>query len=374
AVARAQPAAYPAHRVTLLVPYTAGTAADAVARFIAAKLTALWGTTVLVENKAGADGVVGTRAVLQAPADGHMVLFTGPPFLYNTEMLQTAPYVPLRDFQPVARVSSAMWLFAAGRQAPFANLAELIALDKRQGRAADIAVSGLGRHGGGDRAQERHRARLNIVPYTSTSPSHHRRRRRPCRRRGPAAIAGVAPLVRSGMLNALGVSGPTRSLAVPEIPTLAEAGAPGFGFVSWNAAFVRSGTPEAAIARLAEGMGAVAASAEFREFAREQGVEAGVHGPRRLAGRGRRPAGALVRTAARSRTHQTETGLTTIHEANPANSPGGGHRRARRLRRNAPLDDRPHRGPARRAVGLADFPAQYGRRPLPYLPGPASPD
>ncbi|CFE02683.1 putattive exported protein [Bordetella pertussis] len=142
AVARAQPAAYPAHRVTLLVPYTAGTAADAVARFIAAKLTALWGTTVLVENKAGADGVVGTRAVLQAPADGHMVLFTGPPFLYNTEMLQTAPYVPLRDFQPVARVSSAMWLFAAGRQAPFANLAELIALDKRQGRAADIAVSG----------------------------------------------------------------------------------------------------------------------------------------------------------------------------------------------------------------------------------------
>lgn len=79
------------------MPYTAGTAADAVARFIAAKLTALWGTTVLVENKAGADGVVGTRAVLQAPADGHMVLFTGPPFLYNTEMLQTAPYVPLRD-------------------------------------------------------------------------------------------------------------------------------------------------------------------------------------------------------------------------------------------------------------------------------------
>ncbi|KAK67746.1 tripartite tricarboxylate transporter substrate binding protein [Bordetella bronchiseptica] len=278
AVARAQPAAYPAHRVTLLVPYTAGTAADAVARFIAAKLTALWGTTVLVENKAGADGVVGTRAVLQAPADGHMVLFTGPPFLYNTEMLQTAPYVPLRDFQPVARVSSAMWLFAAGRQAPFANLAELIALDKRQGRAADIAVSGSAAMAVATALKNATGARLNIVPYTSTSQAitdaaagHVDA--------VAAAIAGVAPLVRSGMLNALGVSGPTRSLAVPEIPTLAEAGAPGFGFVSWNAAFVRSGTPEAAIARLAEGMGAVAASAEFREFAREQGVEPAFMGP-----------------------------------------------------------------------------------------------
>ncbi|CFV92795.1 putative lipoprotein [Bordetella pertussis] len=249
-----------------------------MARFIAAKLTALWGTTVLVENKAGADGVVGTRAVLQAPADGHMVLFTGPPFLYNTEMLQTAPYVPLRDFQPVARVSSAMWLFAAGRQAPFANLAELIALDKRQGRAADIAVSGSAAMAVATALKNATGARLNIVPYTSTSQAitdaaagHVDA--------VAAAIAGVAPLVRSGMLNALGVSGPTRSLAVPEIPTLAEAGAPGFGFVSWNAAFVRSGTPEAAIARLAEGMGAVAASAEFREFAREQGVEPAFMGP-----------------------------------------------------------------------------------------------
>ncbi|WP_279379449.1 tripartite tricarboxylate transporter substrate-binding protein [Bordetella bronchiseptica] len=198
AVARAQPAAYPAHRVTLLVPYTAGTAADAVARFIAAKLTALWGTTVLVENKAGADGVVGTRAVLQAPADGHMVLFTGPPFLYNTEMLQTAPYVPLRDFQPVARVSSAMWLFAAGRQAPFANLAELIALDKRQGRAADIAVSGSAAMAVATALKNATGARLNIVPYTSTSQAitdaaagHVDA--------VAAAIAGVAPLVRSGI-------------------------------------------------------------------------------------------------------------------------------------------------------------------------------
>lgn len=242
AVARAQPAAYPAHRVTLLVPYTAGTAADAVARFIAAKLTALWGTTVLVENKAGADGVVGTRAVLQAPADGHMVLFTGPPFLYNTEMLQTAPYVPLRDFQPVARVSSAMWLFAAGRQAPFANLAELIALDKRQGRAADIAVSGSAAMAVATALKNATGARLNIVPYTSTSQ----------------AITDAA---------------------AGHVDAVAEAGAPGFGFVSWNAAFVRSGTPEAAIARLAEGMGAVAASAEFREFAREQGVEPAFMGP-----------------------------------------------------------------------------------------------
>lgn len=171
-----------------------------------------------------------------------------------------------------------MWLFAAGRQAPFANLAELIALDKRQGRAADIAVSGSAAMAVATALKNATGARLNIVPYTSTSQAitdaaagHVDA--------VAAAIAGVAPLVRSGMLNALGVSGPTRSLAVPEIPTLAEAGAPGFGFVSWNAAFVRSGTPEAAIARLAEGMGAVAASAEFREFAREQGVEPAFMGP-----------------------------------------------------------------------------------------------
>lgn len=276
--ALAQKAGFPAQRVTLLVPYTAGTAADAVARFIAARLTGLWGITVMVENKAGADGVVGTRAVLQAPADGHTVLFTGPPFLYNTEMLDSPPYVPLRDFQPVARCSSAMWLFAAGKHAPFSSLRELIELNRREGGSVDIAVSGSAAMAVATALKSATGVRFNIVPYTSTSQAitdaaagHVDA--------VSAAIAGVAPLVRAGKLNALGVSGPTRSLAVPEIPTLAEAGATGFGFVSWNAAFVHSGTPLATIAALADGMRAVTTSAEFRDFAREQGVEPSFMGP-----------------------------------------------------------------------------------------------
>lgn len=274
----AQKAAFPAQRVTLLVPYTAGTAADAVARFIAAKLTSLWGVAVLVENKAGADGVVGTRAVLQTPADGHTVLFTGPPFLYNTEMLDSPPYTPLRDFQPVARCSSAMWLFAASKRAPFSSLPELIELNRRQGSAVDIAISGSAAMAVAIALKSATGVRLNIVPYTSTSQAITDAAA------GhvdvvAAAIAGVAPLVRADKLNALGVSGPTRSLAVPEIPTLAEAGAAGFGFVSWNAAFVRSGTPQAAITALANGIRTVTISAEFREFAREQGVEPAFMGP-----------------------------------------------------------------------------------------------
>lgn len=275
---RARPTAFPEHRVTLLVPYTAGTAADAVARYIAAKMTSLWNTTVMVENKAGADGVVGTRAVQQAPADGHTVLFTGPPFLYNTDMLDAPPYTPLRDFLPVARCSSAMWLFAAGKNAPFSDLRGLIDLGRRQSDGIAIAVSGSAAMAVATALKAAIGVRFNIVPYTSTSQAitdaaagHVDA--------VAAAIAGVAPLVRAGRLNALGVSGPTRSLAVPEIPTLAEAGAPGFGFVSWNAAFVRSGTPDAAIATLAEGLRAVTASADFRDFAREQGVEPAFLGP-----------------------------------------------------------------------------------------------
>lgn len=269
---------FPQRRVTLLVPFTVGTAADAVARFLAARLSVQWGVPVIVENKAGADGVVGTKAVQLAPADGHTVLFTGPPFLYNTETMDAPPYVPLQDFRPVARVSSAMWMVAASQGTAFHNLQELIAVAKKSRAEIDVAVSGstatavvtaLGATTG---------IRFKPIPYISTAQAISDTAA------GHvalvvASIPGIAPLVRAGRLKGLGVSGMQRSISVPEIPTLAEAGARGYGIVSWNAAFVRAGTPEGSVAVLADGLRSVASADDFKAFAREQGVEPAFMGP-----------------------------------------------------------------------------------------------
>jgi len=268
----ARAATYPQQRVAMIVPFPAGTAVDVVGRFIASKLGQQWNQAVTVENRAGADGVIGTRAVKLAPADGQTILYTGPPFLFASLFSPDAGYDPFQDFVPAARVTAPVYMLAANPSTPFNSFKDMVEAARRRGTKLDVGtagshsaatVSGMAKAAGID---------VNIVHYKATGQLIN------------DGIAGHVPLVLSALgslnpltreqkLRALAVSGPKRSIIAPEVPTAMEAGATGFSVVSWNGAFVRTGTPESVVVAITEGIRKATHEPDFLEFCRVQGLE-----------------------------------------------------------------------------------------------------
>jgi len=270
--AAARGAAYPQQRVAMIVPFPAGTAVDAVARFLASKLGQQWNQPVTVEDRAGGDGVIGTRAVKMAPADGHTILFTGPPFLFAPLFNPDAGYDPFQDFVPAARATAPVYMLAANPSSPFQSFRDVVDAARRTGAKVDVGTAGS--HSAATVAGMAKAAgvEVNIVHYKTTGQLIN------------DGIAGHVPLVLHalGALNALtrerklrplAVSGPKRSIIAPEVPTAMEAGATGFSVVSWNGAFVRTGTPDSIVAAIGEGIRKATQDADFLEFCRLQGLE-----------------------------------------------------------------------------------------------------
>lgn len=268
----ARGAAYPQQRVAMIVPFPAGTAVDVVGRFIASKLGQQWNQPVTVENRAGGDGVIGTRAVKQAPADGQTILFTGPPFLFAPLFNPDAGYDPFQDFVPAARVTAPVYMLAANPSSPFQSFRDMVDAARRGGTRLDVGTAGS--HSAATVAGMAKAAgvEVNIVHYKATGQLIN------------DGIAGHVPLVLSALgslsaltrekkLRALAVSGPRRSIVAPDVPTAMEAGATGFSVVSWNGAFVRTGTPETTVKAIGDGIRKATADADFLEFCRVQGLE-----------------------------------------------------------------------------------------------------
>ena len=280
----AQAQSYPDHPIRFVVPYPPGGGTDVIARIVQGKLQAALGQNIVIDNKGGAGGSVGTDLVAKAAADGYTVLFTLNSHTVNPAIYAKLPFDTLKDFEPVGTVASLPQILVANPQFPANNVAELIALAKAKPGTLAYASVGVGSPGhlAGELFKLRTGTQMTHVPY---------------RGGGPAvtdvmggqvpllwvSIPAAAQFVKTGKLKALGVSTLKRSAAFPDVPTLQEAGVPDFEVDSWYAMFVPAKTPKAVIDKLNRALNTTLQDPEIREKLLAQGSEAVGGTPEALA-------------------------------------------------------------------------------------------
>ena len=244
--------AYPVKPVRMVVPFPAGGATDIVGRLVAQKLSEAWGQQVIVDNRGGAGGTIGSDIAAKAPPDGYTILVaTSSTHAIAPSLYSKLAYDPVRDFVPVTLLASATILLAVHPSVPAKNVRELIALGKRQPRALSFASSGNGgiSHLIGEQFKSMGGIEMLHVPYKGDTPALVDLVGGQVSLMFGTAVSFL-PYVKSGRLNALAVTNPKRSQIVPDVPTVAESGLPGFEALQWFGIFAPAGTSKDIVTRL----------------------------------------------------------------------------------------------------------------------------
>jgi tripartite-type tricarboxylate transporter receptor subunit TctC len=274
---------YPERPVTFIVPFAAGSATDQLARALGQSITEQTKQAVVVDNKAGASGMLAAQAAAKAPADGYTVLITtNTTQAANEHLYKKLPYDPVKDFVPVTGLGKGGQVLVVRADAPYKSVADLVAAAKaRPGKLSFGSGSSSSRVAGEMFKQLSHTDILH-VPYKSN----------------PNAVTDLLggqidlmitdtatglPQVRAGKLRALGYSTQKRSPQLPDVPTIDEAGVKGYDMGYWFAAYVPAGTPQPVVARLRELLVNGTRSAAARAFFDTAGAEAWTTTPEELA-------------------------------------------------------------------------------------------
>jgi len=266
---------YPARPIRFVVGFLPGGPSDTIARVLAGKLGEGLGQTVLVDNRAGAGGNISADIVSKAQPDGHTILLgTGGAFVIAPITGQKVGFSADRDFAPVSKLGESMGLLAANPSLPVKDVNDLVKLARAKPGEIDYASSGIGtvHHLAGELLCVVAGIKMIHIPFKGSGAVL------------PAMLGGqvkvgfgpivpAIPHVKSGKLRALGVTGTKRSLAAPDIPTIAEQGYKGFGAASWYGLFVPAKTPPATVARLNKEIIATLADPEVRDRLMKDGVE-----------------------------------------------------------------------------------------------------
>jgi tripartite-type tricarboxylate transporter receptor subunit TctC len=272
-VAAAQ--SYPVRPVRLIIPFPPGGSNDIVGRMIAAQLGDRLGQQVVVDNRGGAGGTIGTELAAKSQADGYTLLLISTAYAFNTSIYKKLPYDPAKSFVPVALLGSGPGVLVVNPALPVNSVAGLIAFAKERPGKLNNASAGVGsfQH----LASELFRIQAGIewlhVPYKGGGPAM-------MDLMGGQADASVGsliqmlPHIRSGKLKALGTTGAKRSPVLPDVPTVAEAGVPGYEATNWWGFLAPAGTPPAIVERLHQEVAAVQASAETKRRFDTEGAEA----------------------------------------------------------------------------------------------------
>ncbi len=270
--ATAQTENYPNKVIRLVVPYPPGGPADIAARTLAQKLTETWGQQVVVDNRGGAGGIIATELVAKAAPDGYTLLHGTPAGLViNSLLTKKLPYDARKDFTPVGMVVIVPQILVLHPSVPANTLKELIALAKAHPGHLNYASVGTGspNHLGMELLKSMAGIDMVHIPYKGTAPAMTDLLG------GQVQLmfngmASVVQQVRVGKLKALAVGSAKRSPAAPEVPTVAEAGLPGFEYTTWNGIFAPAGTPRPIVAKLnAAMMKALAAPDVIQRLASE---------------------------------------------------------------------------------------------------------
>jgi tripartite-type tricarboxylate transporter receptor subunit TctC len=247
----AQAQAYPTKPLRLIIPFPAGGPRDVQARLIGPKLTEAWGQPVVIDNRAGANGIIGTEIAAKAPPDGHTLLMISAGFASSELLYGKLPYDPLRDFVPVTLLTRGPGILVVNHAVPVKSVKELLAYAR--------AKPGEVRYGSAGNGAPSHLSVELLATMTQTQFTHV-----PYKGMAPAltdviggqiqmslpTIPGGLPHAQSGRVRALGVTGAKRSPAASDIPTIAEAGVPGFEASNWYGLAAPTGTPRAIVMRL----------------------------------------------------------------------------------------------------------------------------
>jgi tripartite-type tricarboxylate transporter receptor subunit TctC len=265
---------YPSRPVRLVVPFAAGGPNDIIARLVGGRLSEALGQPIVVENRPGAGGNIGTDFVAKAAPDGYTLLSAGPGSLIINPLLGSVPYDTARDFAPVSLMASAPNVLVVHPSLPAKSVKELIELARARPRHLNYASGGPGSTPHLSGALFAVMAGIDIVhvPYKGTGPASADL----LGGQVQMAFFGIPPLlphIRSGKLRALAVTGKRRSPELPEVPTVHEAALPGYEVSPWYGLLAPAGTSRAIITRLNAEVARVVRSAEMREKLASQGAE-----------------------------------------------------------------------------------------------------
>jgi tripartite-type tricarboxylate transporter receptor subunit TctC len=273
-------AQYPSKPLRLIVPFAPGGSTDIFARLIAERAHGPLGQPVVVENRAGAAGNIGANEVVRAAPDGHTLLMaTTGVMAINNALYKNMTYDAAKDLEPVLYVASITNVLIVPPDFPAKSVAELVALAKKDPGKLSFASSGAGAstHMSAELFKSMTGTDILHVPYKGSGPAM------------PDLISGrvhmmfenapgAVPHIKAGKLRALAQTGLKRSPALPEVPTIAESGVPGYESLSWSGIAVPAGTPKPVVERLNRDLNAVLAMPEMKAKLAEQGAEA-IGGP-----------------------------------------------------------------------------------------------
>jgi tripartite-type tricarboxylate transporter receptor subunit TctC len=265
---------YPVKPIRVINPFSPGGSLDLVARALARTMSTELGQPVVVENRPGAGGNIGVEAVAKSPPDGYTLLAVQSSLTINPSLLKQVPYDPVKDFEPVSKMSSYMFFLVVHPSTQARSVQQLIALAKSRPDQLTYASVGIGSgtHLAGELFKSMSGTRMIHIPYKGSGPSiidlvgGH-----------VALMFGstsVLPHVQTKKLVLLGVTGARRSGFVPQAPTIAESGLPGYEITAWNAMFAPAGTPQAIVNRLNALVKSGLANNETRTVMEAQGLDA----------------------------------------------------------------------------------------------------
>jgi tripartite-type tricarboxylate transporter receptor subunit TctC len=282
ALLAARPAfAFPDRAITIVSPFGPGSSQDVLGRLLAPKLQAAWGQPVVVNNVTGAAGVIGVDRVAKAAPDGHTLVLSGDAaIVVRVSMSPRPPYDPARDLAPIALLARTTNVLVVAPSVPARNLAELVAMARARPGSVTFAHIGQGtsQHIGGELLAQLAGVEMTAVAYNDGGAQLQD----VLQGRVSFSFASVVtalPRMRDGSLRGLAVSGPARSPAAPDIPTVAEQGFPGFDARAWLGMLAPAGTPAPVIARIHRDVSAAMGEADVRARLADLGVDLEVSDP-----------------------------------------------------------------------------------------------
>lgn len=242
---------YPQKPIRLVIPFSPGGGTDLLARAVSDKLAEILGTSVIIDNRPGAGGTLGTAVVARAAPDGYTFLFTSASYTFTPSLYKELPYDPLKDFKPVTMFASTPNILAVHPLLPVKNVKELIALARKRPGEIHFGSAGIGSniHLTAELFTYMAKIKLAHVPYKGAGPGQIALMSGEVQVLMPA-IQSAIPFVKSGRMRALAVSTKQRSPVLPDVPTIDEAGVPGYDKAAWFALFARAAVPESIITRV----------------------------------------------------------------------------------------------------------------------------
>lgn len=273
-VAAQDPAAgYPSKPVRIVVGYQAGGPTDATARILANRLQAALSQPFIVENKAGAGSNLASEAVASSAPDGYTLLLAAAPITMTAQLYKGLKWDVQRSFEPVSMVMSAPGVLAVAPNVPVKNLQELIALAKKQPGKLSFGSTGNGgtQHVAGEMLKQHAGIDIVHIPYKGASGAMQDLMGGNITMVFATSVSAM-PLLKSGKAHPIAVAAAKRLAQLPEVPTMSEAGLPGFESDSWNGLLAPKGTPPAIIAKLHAEVAKAVKSDEFREKLESQGA------------------------------------------------------------------------------------------------------